>query len=106
MNANAFSEPHTFPVGKGRSINPVLIAPDKDRNWIAWENLHNGVFSIYLSKNENGHWSDPAIIDRGGNSCFDPAIAQSQNGDLYIAYTLTGGFHQNIEIVLHLQIWI
>jgi len=98
MKADGISEPYTFPVKAGRSINPVLIAPDKNRNWIAWENLHNGRFTIYISKYENGHWSEAVIIDKGRNSCFDPGIAEAKNGDLYIAYGLTDGFHQNIEM--------
>ncbi len=100
MNENGFGDPHTFPVNKGRSINPVLISPDKNRSWIAWENLHNGIFSIYISKYENGLWSDPIIINKGENSCFDPAIVEAGNGDLYVAYVLTGGFHQNIEMAI------
>jgi hypothetical protein len=100
MKENGFARPHTFPVKKGKSINPVLIAPNKNRNWIAWENLSNGVFTIYISKYENGQWSDPVIIDKGKNSCFDPAIAEAKNGDLYIVYGLTNGFHQDIEMTI------
>ncbi len=100
MKANGMSDPYTFPVKSGRSINPVLIAPDKNRNWIAWENLHEGKFTIYISKYENGQWSEPVIIDKGENSCFDPGIVEDKNGDLYIAYGLTEGFHQNIEMTI------
>ena len=100
MNANGISDPYTFPVKSGRSINPVLIAPDKNRNWIAWENLHNGKFTIYISKYEKGQWSEAVIIDKGTNSCFDPGIAEAKNGDLYVAYGLTDGFHQNIEMTI------
>lgn len=98
MKRNDFSEPFTFSVKKGKSINPVLIAPDKARNWIAWENLNKGKFSIYISKYDEDKWSDPVVIEKGENSCFDPAIAEAKNGDLYIAYGLTDGFHQNIEM--------
>lgn len=100
MNENGFNEPHTFTVLKGKSINPVLIAPDKNRNWIAWENLSNGVFSIYVGKYENGRWSEPIVIDKDKNSCFDPCLAEAKNGDLYVAYGLTEGFHQNIEMTI------
>ncbi|MCK5157611.1 MAG: DUF3604 domain-containing protein [Candidatus Heimdallarchaeota archaeon] len=98
MKANGMSDPYTFSVQSGRSINPVLIAPDINRNWIAWENLHDGKFTIYISKYENGQWSEPVIIDKGESSCFDPGIVEAINGDLYIAYGLTDGFHQNIEM--------
>ena len=100
LDNDGFSLPYTFPVKHGRSINPVLIAPHKARNWIAWENLHDGVFSIYLSKYENGQWTYPIIINKGETSCFDPAIAEAKNGDLFLAYVWTGGFHQNIEMVV------
>ncbi len=93
-----FKNPYTLPVKSGKSINPVLIAPSKNRNWIAWENLHKGKFTIYISKSENSQWSQPIIIDKGKNSCFDPSIAEAKNGDLYVAYGLTDGFHQNIEM--------
>lgn len=100
MTADGMSDPYTFPVKSGRSINPVLISPDKNRNWIAWENFHNGKFTIYISKYKNGIWSEAIIIDKGKNSCFNPGIAESKNGDLYIAYGLTDGFHQNIEMTI------
>ena len=100
MNENGFGEPHTFPVVKGKSINPVLIAPNKNRSWIAWENMSNGVLSIYISKYENGQWSEPIVIDKDKNSCFDPCLAEAKNGNLYIAYGLTEGFHQSIEMTI------
>jgi len=98
MKADGISDPYLFPVKSGRSINPVLIAPDKNRNWIAWENLKNGKFTIYISKYENAQWSEAVIIDKGENSCFDPCIAEAGNGDLFIAYGFCDGFHQNIEM--------
>ena len=39
-------------------------------------------------------------INKGENSCFDPALAEDQNGDLYVAYGLTDGYHQNIEMAI------
>ena len=98
MDVNSFTEPYTFRGILGKSINPVLIAPNKQRNWIVWENLHNGNFSICISKLESGHWSDPITIGKENNSIFDPAMAEAKNGDLYLAYVVTQGFHQNIEM--------
>jgi len=98
VRENKAAVPYTFPVKSGRSISPVLHSPTKDRNWIVWENLHDGKLTIYLSKYENEKWSAPVIIDKGNNSCFDPAIAEAKNGDLYIAYGVTHGYHQNIEM--------
>ncbi|MDX1702619.1 MAG: hypothetical protein R3250_18455, partial [Melioribacteraceae bacterium] len=57
LNENGFSKPYTFPVKSGRSINPVIISPSKNRNWIVWENWEKGKFSIYISKYEDGNWS-------------------------------------------------
>jgi hypothetical protein len=100
MDGSSYKKPHTFVVKEGNSINPVLTAPDKNRNWIAWENLHDGKFTIYISKYEHGKWSEPIKIDKGKNSCFDPGIAEAKNGDLYIIYGLTNGFHQDIEMTI------
>lgn len=100
MKTKGYNEPHKFPVNSGRSINPVLLAANKNRNWIAWENLHNGKFTIYISKYENEAWSEPIVINKGENSCFDPAMAEAKNGDLYVAYGYNHGYHQNIEMVI------
>jgi len=48
MNGKDYREPYTFQTIKGRSINPVLLAVDENRTWIAWENLLNGKFTIYI----------------------------------------------------------
>jgi len=98
MEENKMLEPYTFPVKAGRSINPVLIAPDKVRNWIAWENYYNGKFSIYISKYVQGEWTQLVIIDKGKNSCFSHALAEAEDGNLYVVYGLTDGYHQNIEM--------
>lgn len=55
---------------------------------------------IYISKYENGIWSKPTCLDNGGSSCFDPALAEAKNGDLYLAYGYNQGYHQNIEMVI------
>ena len=100
LQADGISNPFIFNIKSGKSINPVLISPDKNRNWIAWENFYEGKLSIYLSKFEKGYWSDPVRIDKGNNNCFDPAIAEAKNGDLHIAYGYNEGFHQNIEMLI------
>ena len=100
FNESEFTEPNRFRVKTGKSINPVLIAPTKNRNWIAWENFHKGKLSIYISKYENAAWSKPMVISKGENSCFSPAIAEAKNGDLYVAYGLNHGYHQNIEMAI------
>lgn len=40
------------------------------------------------------------IIDKGEKSCFDPALAEADNGDLYVAFGVTNGFHQDIEMAI------
>ncbi|MGQ8335481.1 DUF3604 domain-containing protein [Sunxiuqinia sp. A32] len=99
LTASGYGDVHSFPVKSGKSINPVLIAGE-NRNWIAWENLHDGRFTIYLSKYENGKWSDSFIVEKNGGSCFDPAIAEDKDGKLYLAYGYNQGYHQNIEMLI------
>ena len=48
--SDGYGDPFKIATKVGNSINPVLIAPTKNRNWIAWENLHKGKFTIYISK--------------------------------------------------------
>ena len=95
---SGFEEPHQFQANTGRSIDPVLIAPAKDRHWIAWENLHQGKLSLCISRYEQSKWTEPLIISKGNNSYFNPAISEADNGDLYVAYGLNQGYHQNIEM--------
>ncbi|NQV33509.1 MAG: hypothetical protein HQ515_12520, partial [Phycisphaeraceae bacterium] len=95
---NGFEAPHQLQAETGRSIDPVLIAPAKDRHWIAWENLHQGKLSICISRYDRSEWTAPVIISRGDNSCFNPAMAEAENGDLYVAYGVNQGYHQNIEM--------
>lgn len=85
---------------RGRAINPVLHTPSSKRTWVAWENYHEGQLSVFVRKFEHGKWSNPFEINKGKESCFYPAIAEDKNGDLYIAYDLTDGFHRNIEMTL------
>jgi hypothetical protein len=100
MTNDDFDEPHTFSVESGRSINPVLITPGKDKSWIAWENFHKGVLSIYVSKFEDNNWVTPIKINKEKESCFNPGIAEDSKGNLYIIYGTTSGFHQNIEMAV------
>lgn len=100
LGENGFEKPVRLNHTSGKPINPVLIAPDKHRSWIAWESYEKGKFKIYISKFENAAWSSPIIIDKGNESCFDPALAESKNGDLFIIYGLTDGYHQNIEMAI------
>ncbi len=95
---NGFEAPMHLRSKSGRDIEPVLIAPDKNRNWIAWENLYKGKLSICISKYENSKWSEPLVISKDENNCFNPALAEAKNGDLYVAYGYTYGYHQNIEM--------
>ncbi len=99
-DGDGFSKPHQFKSKSGKPINPVLHAPSADRAWIAWENYYQGKFTIKLSKLEKGRWSETVEIARGENSCLDPAIAEDKDGNLFVAYGLTDGYHQNIEMTL------
>jgi hypothetical protein len=99
LKEEGYEKPHTFGTKSGKSINPVLHAVDKNTIWIAWENLYNGKFTIYISKYSKGAWSEPLVIEKPESSCFDPALATAKNGDLYLAYGCNQGYHQNIEMV-------
>lgn len=100
LGKNGFEEPDQLKTATGRAIDPVLIAPARDRYWIAWENLHEGRLQICISKYESGKWKEPMVISKGENSCFNPAIAEAGNGDLCVAYGVTHGYHQNIEMAI------
>ncbi|GAH71444.1 unnamed protein product, partial [marine sediment metagenome] len=48
LGKTGFEKPIKLKTKAGKPINPVLIAPDKNRTWIAWENYHKGKFSICI----------------------------------------------------------
>jgi len=100
FDGNGFPKPKQFKSKSGKPINPVLHAPAAGRTWIAWENYYEGKFTLMISKFEKGNWSDPIKIAKGENSCFDPALAEDKDGNLFVAYGLTDGYHQNIEMTL------
>ena len=100
FSENGFEEPYQLKAKTGRAIDPVLLAPARNRNWIAWENLYRGTLSICISKYENSKWTEPLVISKGKNSCFNPAIAEAKNGDLYVAYGFNHAYHQNIEMAI------
>lgn len=95
---NEFSKAFTFTPESGKYINPVLFASSNKRTWMAWEKYENRRFSICLSKNENGQWTENLEINDQNESLFDPALAEDPDGNLYLAYGITSGVHQNIEM--------
>lgn len=97
-SANGFTEPATFTPQSGKFINPILFAASKKRIWLAWEKLDQGIFSICITKYEGGQWTDVVQIDAEGNSLFNPALAEDKDGNLFVAYGITDGVHQNIEM--------
>lgn len=100
LSSKGYEQAHTFFGKSGRAINPVLLAAHKNRNWIAWENLLDGKFTIFISKYDSGIWSEPIHINKSESSCFNPAMAEAKNGDLYLAYGYNQGYHQNIEMMI------
>ena len=93
-----FSDPTSFQPSSGKYIKPVLHATTKKRTWLAWEKLDNGIFSICITKYQNGQWTKVIEIDADKNSLFDPALAEDNEGNLYVAYSITAGVHRNIEM--------
>lgn len=97
-NKSGFDESTIFQPESGKYINPVIFTASAKRSWLAWEKLDQGKFSICITKNEGGQWSEVLEIASEGNSLFDPALAEDTAGDLFIAYGITDGVHQNIEM--------
>lgn len=95
---NSFAEPATFKPKSGRFINPVIIAPDKDSYFLAWECFEKGRFSIFASRYNGEVWTKPARITKTAKNCWDPAITLGTDNKLYLAYTIADGVHQNIEM--------
>lgn len=95
---NEFSEPFTFTPKGGKYIKPVLFAPSSNKVWMAWEKYENGRFSVCLAKYENDQWTDALELNDLQQSLFDPALAEDLEGNLFLAYGITSGIHQNIEM--------
>ncbi len=93
-----FEKPEEFRAASGRNINPVLISPEPGRHWLAWECYDRGLFSIYVSKFERGRWSEPLMISEARRSLMYPALAESRDGTVYLAYEISDGPHRNIEM--------
>ena len=96
--SNDFTKPFRFVPDSGKYIKPVLLAPTRENAWMAWEKYENKRFSICLAKYEEGKWVDPIEISDKNESLFDPALEHDLDGNLYLAYGITSGVHQNIEM--------
>lgn len=81
-----------------QSINPIIKAVTSNSYLLAWESFELGKFCIYMSKFENGEWTHPILVTDKTQSCFDPALEQDDQGNIYIAYDITDGPHRNIEM--------
>ncbi len=95
---NGFNDPVSFKPSSGKYIKPVLHTSTKKRIWLAWEKYNKGHFSICITKSEGGRWSKIIEISGDKNSLFNPAMTEDKDGDLFIAYGITDGVHQNIEM--------
>ena len=93
-----FSSPVEISDASKRSINPIVKAVSANSYLLAWESFEKGKFSIYISKYENGSWNEPARVTDITQSCFDPALEQDKEGNIYVAYDITDGPHRNIEM--------
>lgn len=92
------TKPVTLAVPYGKALHPKLIAGENGTVWLCWENYSKRKFSIYVCKNQKGKWSEPIRITPENDVCFEPALAEGKDGKLYVAFTTTDGFHQNVEM--------
>ena len=83
---------------EGNAVNPRLFATQQGNYWVVWENYHDTKFSIFASKLESGAWSDPVQLTPTDEVCFDLALEEGKDGNIYLAYGKTDGLHQNIEM--------
>jgi hypothetical protein len=93
-----FRPPEKVSNNPGKASNPRIIAIEDGTNWLAWESYYNGKFSIYLSKYQDGIWGKPTQVTLPEDCCFDPAIVQGKDGQVYMVYGITDGIHQNIRM--------
>ena len=93
-----FRKPFVFKPTTGKYINPVLLATSPGSGWLAWEKYDKGRFSLCISQLEDGSWSKPLEVKHEQESLFNPALVEDRNGNLYLAYGITSGVHQNIEM--------
>jgi hypothetical protein len=87
--------------GPGRAANPALAAGVKNDYWLVWENYREGVFEIYLKHLIDGAWQKPIAVSLGGPNSYDPAVAVSSDGKVYIAYTQADGPHRTVKLVCY-----
>lgn len=98
-NKNGKAEPSTLMNAPGgNAVNPRLFATRQGHHWLVWENYHDTKFSIYGSRLESGTWSVPVQLTPGSEVCFDPALAEGKDGNIYLVYGKADGLHQNIEM--------
>lgn len=95
---NIFSKPQTVGEFSDKNINPVLCSDQNESVWLAWESYKNGKFSVCLRQMENGIWGDVIQATAPEKNCYEPAIAEGVDGNLYLAYSFVDGVHRNIEL--------
>lgn len=83
-----------------RSINPVVMAHGPHSYLVAWEVFARGQFSIYLSRCDDGRWSEPVRVGGDTTNCFEPALEVAKSGEIYLAYSCTDGVHRNIQLAI------
>lgn len=93
-----FVPPETAGFGHGRAINPVLIAPEPARAWLAWESYEKGKFKICLREFRDNQWGKIICVTDPARNSYDPALAEFSDGKLAIVYSVAEGMHRNIEM--------
>jgi hypothetical protein len=95
-----FQPADTISDPKRRSINPVVKAVGAHGFVAAWEDYAGGAFSVRLARFQNGHWSPPVQVTPDKASCFEPALAVSDDGTIHLSYSCTDGPHRNIMMTI------
>lgn len=98
--AGKFQPAVTLSDPQRRSINPVVKTVGAHSFVVAWEDYAGGALSVWLARFQDGRWSRPSQVTTGDASCFEPALAVRDNGEIYLTYSCTDGPHRKILMTI------
>ena len=85
--------------GPYRAANPAIVSGNHQDNWLVWEGYHDGKFDIYLKRFKSGKWLEPIKVSSGSENSYDPALAVSPDGKVFVAYSQADGPNRTIKLV-------